>query len=264
MDLGLEGKIAMVTGGSMGIGKAIALALCGEGVDVAICARGVEALEDAAAEIRAATGRRVVPVRADTTSLEDIKGFIASTVAELGGVDILVNNAVNSVAAPFMDLPDEAWRNHIDVKVMGYVRCAREVVPHMCNRGGGRIVSIGGVAARTVGALAMSNGVTNAAVSNFTKNLSDTVARDGILVNCIHPGAVRTSRMAQVMEARAQAASVTLEEEERSTVANTPIGRLIEPEEIASLVLFLVSNKAGAITGETIGVDGGAVRGIYY
>ena len=149
MELGLQGKVAIVTGGSKGIGRATALALAQEGADVAICARGVEALEEAAGEIHSRTGRRVVSVRADMTAPEDIQNLVASTITDLGGVDILVNNAVNSVAAPFMELPDDAWLNHINVKVMGYVRCAREVIPHMQLRGGGRIINIGGMAARS-------------------------------------------------------------------------------------------------------------------
>ena len=122
MDLTLEGKIAIVTGGSKGIGRATALALAQEGVDVAICARGMEDLEDAAAEIRANTGRKALAVQADMGDPEDIKNLVATTVTELGGVDILINNAVNSTAAPFMELADEDWMNHINVKVMGYVR----------------------------------------------------------------------------------------------------------------------------------------------
>ena len=173
MDLGLAGKIAIVTGGSKGIGRATALALAQEGVDVAICARGVDELEDAAADIRARTGRRALAVRADTGVAEDIQNLVATTVAELGGVDILINNAVNSTAAPFMELADEDWLNHINVKIMGYVRCARECIPHMRQRGGGRIINIGGMAARYSNPLTNSNGVTNASVSNMAKNLAD-------------------------------------------------------------------------------------------
>ncbi len=264
MDLGLQGKVAIVTGGSKGIGRATALALALEGADVSICARGVEDLEDAAAEIRAETGRNVIPVRADMARLEDIQNLVSSTAAQLGGVDILVNNAVNSVAAPFMELPDEAWLNHINVKVMGYVRCAREVIPHMRRRGGGRIINIGGMAARSAGNLANSNGVTNSAVSNIAKNLSDQVAQDGILVNCIHPGITRTPRQTMLLERQARDANVSVEEAERRAVGNIPIGRMVEPEDIANLVLFLVSDKANAITGQTIAVEGGAGRGIHY
>jgi NAD(P)-dependent dehydrogenase (short-subunit alcohol dehydrogenase family) len=264
MDLGLQGKVAVVTGGSLGIGRTTALALAQEGVDVAICARGVETLEEAAGEIRSRTGRKVHAVRADMTSLEDIQNLVSSAVAELGGVDILVNNAVNSVAAPFMELPDEAWLNHINVKVMGYMRCAREVVPHMKARGGGRIINIGGMAARNVGPLTMSNGVTNSAVSNMAKYVSDQVAQDGILVNCIHPGTTRTPRQTMMLERRASDADITLDEAERRAVSSIPIGRMVEPEDVADLVLFLVSARASAITGQTIAIEGGAGQGVHY
>ena len=264
MDLGLQGRVAIVTGGSKGIGKITALALAYEGADVAICARGTEDLENAAADIRSATGRKVLAVRADMTVPEDIKNLVASSVAELGGVDILVNNAVNSVAAPFMELPDEAWLNHINVKVMGYIRCSREVIPHMQRRGGGRIINIGGMAARTAGTLTNSNGVTNSAVSNIAKNLADQVAEHGILVNCIHPGTTRTTRITRIFERQATDASISVEEAQRRAVEGIPIGRMIEPKDVADLVLFLVSERASAITGQTIGVDGGAGPGVHY
>jgi NAD(P)-dependent dehydrogenase (short-subunit alcohol dehydrogenase family) len=264
MDLGLEGKIAIVTGGSKGIGRSTALALAQEGVDVAICARGMEELEDAAADIRARTGRRALAVRADTGEPDDIKNLVAATVAELGGVDILINNAVNSTAAPFMELADEDWLNHINVKVMGYVRCARECIPHMRQRGGGRIINIGGMAARYSNPLTNSNGVTNASVSNIAKNLADQVAADGILVNCIHPGTTRTPRQNMMLERQARDAGITMEQAEARAIAGIPIGRMVEPDDIADLILFLVSDRAGAITGQTIGVEGGAVRAINY
>lgn len=264
MELSLGGKIAIVTGGSKGIGRATALALALEGVDIAICARGVKDLEDAAAEIRSKTGRKVVPVRADMGLPEDISRMVNTAVAELGGVDILINNAVTSAAAPFMELTDEDWLAHINIKVMGYVRCSREVIPHMQKRGGGRIVNIGGMAARNVNSLGTSYGVTNSAVSNIAKNLSDQFGQDGILVNCIHPGATRTTRLTRIMERQASDADTTVEEAEREAVSRIPIGRLVEPEDIADLVLFLVSKRAGAITGQTVGVEGGASRGIHY
>ena len=264
MDLGLQGKVAIVTGGSMGIGRATALALAQEGVDVAICARGIEALEEAASDIRSRTGREVLAIVADVTSQADIKVLVASTVADLGGVDILVNNAVNSIGGAFVELPDEAWLNHINVKIMGYVRCAREVISHMQRRGGGRIINMGGMAARNVSKDSMTNGVANAAVANLSKNLSEQFAKDGILVNCIHPGSVATPRLAQLIEGRARAANTSPEEEMRVSARVVPIGRLVEPEEIASLVVFLASAKAGAITGQTIAVEGGGGRGVIY
>jgi NAD(P)-dependent dehydrogenase (short-subunit alcohol dehydrogenase family) len=264
MELGLTGKVALVTGGSKGIGKATALALAREGARVAICARGEQALQETASEIETATGRPALALRADTTSPDDIKRLVATMAQELGGVDILVNNAVNSVPGTFLELPDEAWVNHITVKIMGYVRCAREAIPHMIRRGGGRIINIGGMAARNVGHLTNSNGVTNASVANITKNLSDQVAQHHILVNCIHPGATRTPRQDSILERRARDAGISVEEAERRTVQTIPIGRMIEAEDIANLILFLVSAQASAITGQVIAVDGGAGRGIFY
>ncbi len=264
MDLGLQNKIAIITGGSKGIGRATALALAQEGVDVAICARGIQELEDAAADIQAQTGRRALAIRADTGQPADIQNLVAQTVAQLGGVDILINNAVNSTAAPFMELADADWLNHINVKIMGYVRCAREVIPHMQQRGGGRIINIGGMAARYSNPLTNSNGVTNASVSNMAKNLADQVAQDGILVNCIHPGTTRTPRQTMILERQARDANITLAEAEARAIANIPIGRMVEPQDIADLILFMVSNRAAAITGQTIAVEGGAVRAINY
>ena len=264
MELNLQGKTAIVTGGSKGIGRATAMALAREGVDVSICARGLEDLEDAAAEIRAKSGRQVAAIQADMGSAEDIARMVAASVEQLGGVDILINNAVNSTAAPFMELADADWLNHLNVKVMGYVRCARECIPHMRQRGGGRIINIGGVAARGVNHLTNSNGVTNASVSNIAKNLSDQVAADGILVNCIHPGTTRTPRQTQILEKQASIGGVTVEQAEERAVAQIPIGRMVEPEDVADLVLFLVSPRAAAITGQTIAVDGGSTRGIHY
>ena len=264
MKLSLEGKIAIVTGGSKGIGRATAWALAEEGVNVAICARGMKDLENTADEIRSKTGQKILAVQADTGKPDDIKKLVTTTVAEFGGVDFLINNAVNSKAAAFMDLEDEDWLNHINVKVMGYVRCSREVIPHMQARGGGRIVHIGGMAARQANTLANSNGVTNSSVSNLAKNLSDAFASDGILVNCIHPGTTRTERQTRSLNARAEHANISVAEMERQSIADIPIGRMVESQDIADLILFLVSDKAGAITGQTIAVEGGAGRGMNF
>ena len=264
MELGLKDKVAIVTGGSMGIGKATAMALAREGAAVAVCARREGPLQEAAREIEDATGSRVLPVRADVTAPDDLANLVASTVAEFGGVDILVSNAVNAISGSVLNLPEEAWRNHIDVKLMAFVRLSREVVPHMRARGGGRIVVIGGGALRTAGATGASNAVTNAGVAAVTKNLSEEVAVDGVLVNCVHPGPVRTPRLQQLQQERADMLGVTAEEVEAMSAKAVPIGRALEPEEIASVVAFLCSEAASAVTGQSIGVDGGASRAITY
>ena len=264
MATGINGKVALVTGGSMGIGRATALALAREGANVAICARGLDALKQTAREIQDATGSTVVPIRADMTSVEDITMLVWSTINELGHLDILVNNAVNSTTARASELPDDVILNHINTKVMGYVRCAREVVTSMKNKGGGRIVNIGGMGARSASATNPGSGITNSGVAAYTKALADDVAADGILVNCIHPGSTLTQRQLQLIDERAAREGVSSQQIMDRTVANIPIGRMVQPEDIANLVVFLVSDQASAITGQTIAVDGGAGRGVVY
>ncbi|HEY7165853.1 MAG TPA: SDR family oxidoreductase [Candidatus Binatia bacterium] len=249
MDLNLKGKVAIVTGGSKGIGKAITRALAEEGVNVAICARGLEELQKTAKEIADGTRTKILPMQADVKKIDNIKSLVSSTVKEFGGLDILVNNAASTIRGSILELSDEAWYNRFDGKVMGYIRCAREAVPHMIQRGGGRIVNIAGTAARSATSdTAAANGVANASVANVTKFLSDDLAKHGILVNCVHPGAVPTTPRAE------QIAAQNL----------PPIGRVVRPAELADLVVFLCSVKASAITGQAICVDGGRGRAICY
>ena len=198
------------------------------------------------------------------TSAEDVKMLVFSTVQALGEIDILVNKAVNSTSGRASELPDDVWMNHINTKVLGYIRCAREVIPSMKSKGGGRIVNIGGMGARNASATNPGSGVTNSGISNFSKALADDISADGILVNCIHPGSTRTQRQMGLIEERASMEGVSPEDIMNQTVANIPIGLMVEPEDIANLIVFLCSNQSSAITGQTIGVDGGAGRGVYY
>jgi len=258
MELGISGKVAVVTGGSQGIGKAIATQLAAEGVRTVIAARKVENLKRAAAEIASATKGEVLPVQADVANLDAVKKLVAGAVSAFGGVDILVNNAAGSGSGALLELTDDDWLRHLDVKLIGYVRCAREVIPHMKQKNWGRIVNIGGEAARGSGGYA--SGAANSAVVNFSKKLSDEVAAYGITVNAIHPGSTRTQRR----EHAAARKGMALDELVREQIKRIPIGRLIEPEDIAYTVLYLVSAKAAAVTGQVLGVDGGSTRGIYY
>jgi 3-oxoacyl-[acyl-carrier protein] reductase len=195
---------------------------------------------------------------------KDIVNLVRETVNGLGKLDILVNNAVNSTSDRASQIPDDVILNHITTKIMGYIRCARECVPHITASGGGRIINIGGMAARNSSPTNPGSGVTNSAMSNYSKALSDDVADDGILVNCIHPGSTRTERYMGLVAERANRNNTSSEAELAGSVGEIPIGRMIEPDDIANLAAFLCSDLASAITGQTIAVDGGAGRGVHF
>lgn len=265
MDLGLAGRIALVTGGSRGIGKAIALELAREGVEVAICGRDQAALEDAARQLREATGQRVLPVVADVADTGQVEAMVARVVAEFGALHILVNNAaaVGGLATgPLASIRDEAVLEDFNVKYLGYLRCARAAAPHMQRAGWGRIINIGGLAARNSGAI--STGARNAAVVHLTKTLADELGPYGITVNAIHPGTTRTERTSANIAAQAAREGVSVQEMERRMAAGNAIRRLVDASEIAYVAVFLASAKAAAITGDVIVVSGGAGRAVYY
>jgi NAD(P)-dependent dehydrogenase (short-subunit alcohol dehydrogenase family) len=267
LDLELEGKAAIVTGGSRGIGKAIARQLALEGVDVAIVARGAEALEATAKELAEETGRRIVPIAADTGRNEDVNAMVQEALTAFGHVDILMNGAgrVSGGTTPdpsLWDITDDSFWTDMNVKVMGYLRCAREVAPHMQRQGWGRIVNIGGGAARRSGSILAST--RNVAVVALTKNLADELGPHGINVNAIHPGTTRTERTAGMIADRAQRENISLEEAERRMGAGSSVRRIIDAREIAYVVAFLASPKSVAINGEIIPVGGGSPGPIYY
>ncbi|MFN8556346.1 MAG: SDR family oxidoreductase [Dehalococcoidia bacterium] len=263
MDLGLGGKVVAITGGSQGIGRATALSFAREGARVAICARGKEALEQTAADVRA-LGGEILAEQADVSVPADIDRFIAGTVARFGGLDVLVNNAVSFSVGGFAELPDEAWQHHINVKLLGYLRCTRAALPHLRRAGAGRIINVAGIAARNVAGQGSTAGPINAAIVNFTKTLADSVAPEGVTVNAIHPGATRTHRHDLIVERMMRDHGITREEAEQRSIAAIPIGRVIEPEDVADIIVYLSSVRAGAITGQTLAVDGGAARGVFY
>ena len=244
MDLGLTGKVAIVTGGSRGIGRAIARELAREGVDVAICARQRQALDEAAKALSQETGRRIIPIVADTMSSESVAQLMKSTVAALGRVDVLVNNASTPggmVRGPLADADDKTLLEDIDTKVVGYLRCAKAVAPHMQQRKWGRIVNIGGLSGRRSGNI---SGLRNAAVVHLTKTLADELGAHGITVNLVHPGATRTERTDAETERRA---------------ASNAIRRIVDASEIAQVVAFLASMKAANVTGVAIDASGGSI-----
>ena len=263
MQFDLKGKVALVTGGGRGIGRDVALSLACEGANVAICGRTQKTLNETAEEIRT-LGQEAWPIVADIRQYENIKNFVATASECAGRIDILVNNAVYSVSAPFDEQSDENWQQHIDVKLLSYIRCAREVIPHMKKTGSGRIINITGMTARIVAALRPTNGVVNAGATNFTKSLANHLGPHNITVNCVHPGMTVTDRMRATFQRRARDAGVDYAEIERQTLAEIPLGRLIQPNDIANAVLFFCSPMADIVTGQAIAIDGGSGTAVTY
>jgi NAD(P)-dependent dehydrogenase (short-subunit alcohol dehydrogenase family) len=260
VDLELTGRRAVVTGGSSGIGLAVARSLAAEGVDLALVARGVEALERAAEQVAAESGRRAIAVPADTGDDDAVAAMVEAVVAQLGGVDILVNAAATpATRAP---LTDGDLEREVNVKVRGYLRCARAVAPHMAAAGWGRIINISGLAARFTGSIVGS--VRNVAVAAMTKNLADELGGQGINVTVVHPGMTRTERTPEAMAVMADARGTTVEELEERLAAGVSIGRLVTAEEVAAVVTFLASPRSVALNGDAIAAGGGSRGSIYY
>jgi NAD(P)-dependent dehydrogenase (short-subunit alcohol dehydrogenase family) len=260
MDLELSAKRAVVTGASRGIGLAAARGLVAEGADVALIARDRERLERASAELRGASpGRRVLPVVCDTGSDEAVAAMAQTVIGELGGVDILVNCAAKVNTGPMLD---EDLDEHLNVKLKGYLRCARAFAPGMAGRGWGRIVNVSGLAARQTGSVVGS--VRNVAVAAMTKNLADEYGAHGVNVTVVHPATTRTERTPETLAAMAAARGSTPEEVEAAIAKGITIGRMITAEEVASVIVFLASPRSVSITGDAVAVGGGARGGIYY
>ncbi len=266
MDLQLTGKRALVTGGSKGIGRAIARQLAREGVDVVISARNAGELTATATELAGETGRRVIGVVADTSDDASVKALIAAVAEALGGLDILVNSAARpgGQAPPprLAEVTDALFYDDVDVKVMGYLRTAREVAPHMAAAGWGRIINVSGLAARQTGSIIGS--IRNVAVAALTKNLADELGPSGINVTVVHPGLTRTEKTGPLVSARAAAAGVTGAEIESRFAAAVSVGRIIDAAEVADVVAFLASPRSIAINGDAIACGGGTRGAIHY
>ncbi len=266
MDLELAGKVALVSGGSRGIGKAIARQLALEGADVVIAARDETRLRATAAELAQESGCRIVPLTVDTGDDASVAALVAGAIMALGRIDILVNAAAQpggQTAPPRLgEITDQLFWDDVNVKVLGYVRTAREVAPHMIGQGWGRIINISGLAARNTGSTIGS--MRNVAVAALGKNLADELGPHGITVNTIHPGTTRTERMAGRVSQLAEAQGVDGAAIERQLGATNAVGRLIDASEIAWVVAFLAPPKSIAINGDSIAVAGGERGHIYY
>lgn len=266
MDFDLSGKVALVTGGSKGIGKSIAKRLARLGADVAICARGEHDLDKTSREIASETQRKCLAVQADLSSLADCQRFVKTTVERFGRADILAccANVLSEKGGTFATIADEEWISHMTLKFFSAVRCAREVLPYMQRQKWGRVVIISGMATRLVRMRAMDNGPICSALANFGKQLAAQVVRDGIRVNTIHPDFTRTELLMSFLTREATARNVPLDDVVAEMTQKMPIGRLIEPDEIAHFVAFLCTDLADPITGQSIAVDGGAAMSVHY
>jgi 3-oxoacyl-[acyl-carrier protein] reductase len=253
MDLELKDKVAIVTGGTQGIGRATALLLAREGAKVAIAARGKERLEAVAAEIRAAAGK-VAAVQADVGKPEDCARVVAEALRAFGRIDILVNNAGTSSAGEFESVTDEAWQRDLDLKLFAAIRFCRLVLPHMKEQGGGRIVNITTIGAKQPRARSMPTTVSRAAGLALTKALSKEYAPHNILVNTVSLGLVRAGQH----EKKAEKAGRPVEDLYAEMGKDIPLGRVGRAEEAASVIAFLVSGAASYVTGTSINLDGGA------
>ena len=261
MDLGLEGRVALVTGGSQGIGRALALTLAREGADLAICARRREPLDAVAEELRA-LGRQVVATSADVSTAEGPAQVFHEAESTFGHIDILVNNAGKGSPKPLLEATDDDWYASFDLNFMSAVRLSLACVPGMRDRGWGRIINISSRVAREPDEFFGPYAAAKAALTNFSKTLANAFSRDGVLTNCIVPGLIRGEGVQQAAEASAAATGKSVDEVYEATLRKRPIpaGRLGEPEDVAGLVALLVSDRGSWITGSCFTVDGGIVR----
>ena len=272
MDLGLKGKHAIVTGGSLGIGKAIAWELAREGADVVVASRTKDTLEAAAREIAADTKQRVIPIACDVTSRAQVEEMVGQAARQLGGLHILVNSGSPpggsaTATGPIETVVDEDLLQDFNVKYVGALRCARAAIPYMKEQRWGRIVNISGTNARNAGNL--SGGARNTSLVHLSKTLAVQLGRFGITVNCVHPGITRTERTPRLLAARAKELGIAPEEVEARDFApdsarGNAICRMVDASEIASVTAFLASDRAWAISGELIVATGGAGRSVYY
>jgi 3-oxoacyl-[acyl-carrier protein] reductase len=263
MNLGLEGRVAIVTAASSGLGKATALELAAEGARVVITARRVDQLESAASEIAGLTGAELLPIAGDVTDEKHVYDLVKETATAFGSVDIVVANAGGPPAGFFDDFDAQAYRRAVELNLISTISLSRQAVPHMRKRGWGRIVAITSIAAKQpVENLILSN-TARAGVLGFMKSLSQQVAEQGITANTVCPGYHLTERLKSLGQMTAAKEGITEEAVYARWAASTPMNRIGDPKECAALVAFLCSHRASYLTGAAIQVDGGAYRALY-
>lgn len=263
MDLGLRGKVALVAASSRGLGRAVAEQLAAEGCDLILCARGAEAVTSAAEAIRSASGVRVVAVAADLSDPSGVDRVLSVGAGEIGEPEILVTNTGGPPAGPFEQHSADAWRDAVRQNLDSVLNLVRGTLPAMKRRQWGRILNITSIAAKQpVDGLMLSNAV-RAAVHGFARTLANEVAPLGITVNNVLPGYTRTQRVDELAALRSAQQGITPGEVLAVWEREIPMGRLGEPREFAAVVAFLASERASYITGQSVAVDGGWIRGLF-
>ena len=262
MDLGLRGRVALVAAASRGLGRAVAEELAGEGASLVICARGEKALHETAEAIRSSANVDVEAVAADLSKTEDVKRLVQAALDKFERVDILVTNAGGPPSGLFESLGPEKWDDAIRLTLLSTVELCRAVLPGMKERHWGRIINITSISVKQpIDGLMLSNSL-RAGVTGFARTLANEVARDGITVNNILPGYTRTQRVEELATATAERENISVADVMKKSEAEIPMRRLGEPREFAALAAFLASERASYITGTSIQVDGGWIKGL--
>ncbi len=262
MDLGLKGRGVIVAASSQGIGRATAEAFAREGAQVAMCARTEATLRSAADSIRSATGAEVFAEPLDVTDAPRVQRFVEQVAKQFGRIDVCVTNAGGPPAKNFLSISPDEWRKAVDLNFLSVVHLAKAVIPHMQRHRWGRIITITSVTVKQpVAELIMSNAV-RAAVVGLVKTLSNEFGKDGILVNNVAPGYTATERLQELAAVRALAAGTSPEQIYQSWTAEIPLRRLGDPKDIADVILWLASERAAYVTGQTVLADGGIYRGL--
>jgi 3-oxoacyl-[acyl-carrier protein] reductase len=260
MDFGLKGRTALVTGASMGIGRAVAEVLAAEGTRVVIAARHQEALDQTVESIERTVPGAVNAIAADCSTSTEVDRLVAAAAERLGRIDILVNAIGMARGGDFLRLSDAEWEESLALKLMGQIRCCRAVLPHMLRHGWGRIVNISGTQWKRPLPTSMPAGVANAGLVNFSKALSEEVGSRNILVNVVSPGPINTRRIEYLIDQRAAAIGVPPEQIRAEFLREVTLGRFGEPKEVAQVIVFLASELSTFMTGAVIDVDGGYTK----
>jgi NAD(P)-dependent dehydrogenase (short-subunit alcohol dehydrogenase family) len=266
MKLYLEEKNAIITGGSAGIGFACAKTLVEEGANVLLVGRDKDRLHSAVEELKNIQNEKgqqvILSVDGDMTLPSTVSKVVNTAVMHFNQIDILINSAGSAPAGSFFELKDEDFLGAWNLKLLGYMRMVRAVAEYMREQRNGKIINIIGSAGRTPTATFLPGSTTNAALINFTKGISKELAKYNIRINAISPGVTATERANKLAEQRANLKGITVEEEQSVVLSNIPLGHLVEPDEIASLVALLVSDRVPSITGSEIIIDGGQKPGM--